>query len=286
MITRIKADIDSIDKIGALIPQLDAGWATRYPIFNGAYYIGSYRVPTNNKFLLRSISAHAEYKNIQMTNAMGGFCLGTAYLKVNGVVKMEYRVQWAGGTFNAITSDTSFGYNWRCIHTVKNLSFSENDIISIEISPIATAGLIPQVRWAGQMIWRLANGQISAYKFDQITITSIANQQIASYTVPLGGASLQHYGIEGISSDFMMGVIQVCLDGANMLTIPVFSSALMTRPVPVTIPFLGGFLLGEGQEISAFGDFTHALNQTVQVIITGDEIPYTVGASSEKSYVF
>lgn len=286
MINQLKANIDSLDKIGAIVPQLDAGWATRYPIYNGLSTIGQYRVPANKKFMLRSLSVHAEYKNIQMVNAMGGFSLGTMYLKVNGTTKMEYRLQWAGGTFNAITSDTNFGYNWRAIGTVKGLSFAQGDVITIEISPTVSAGLVPQVRYAGQMIWKkTADGKIDGYKFAQILTLGTANQQIASYTVPTGGATLQHYGIEGISSDFMLGVIQVSLDGNNILTCPMFSSGMMTRPIPITLPFLNGLLLGEGQEIVVSGDFTHALNQTVQALIMGEEIAYGEGSTGTNIFV-
>jgi hypothetical protein len=285
MIITIRADIDDMSKIGAIIPQLDGSWSTRYPIFNGGYMIGSYRVPVNKKFILKSIVSHAEYKNIQMTNALAGFALGTVYLKLNGTIKMEYRVQWAGGTFNAITSDTSFGYNWRSLHTMKDLSFSVDDIITIEVSPIVSADLIPQVRWAGQMIWKKSTGQIDTYKYNVITTTDTANQIIASYTVPSGGCKLQHMGLEGISTDFMMGVVQIRLDGANILTMPLYSSAMMTRPVPVILQFYDGLTLGEGQEITVYGDFTHALNQTVQTLIFGSEISYGSGGS-EVSYIF
>lgn len=280
MITRLKADIDSLDKIGALVPQLDAGWATRYPIYNGQFTIGSYKVPSNKKFLLRSLSIHAEYKNIQNTNAMGGFSLGTLYLKVNGATKMEYRLQWSGGTFNIIMADTCFGYNWRALGTMHGLTFAQGDVIILEVSPTVSAGLVPQVRWAGQMYWKKSDGKIDGYKFDSITTLGTADQQIASYTVPTGGARLQHFGIEGISSDFMMGVIQVSLDGNNILTCPMFSSGMMSRPIPITLPFLNGFLLGEGQEIIVSGDFTHALNQTVQAVIAGEEIAYGVGGGT------
>jgi len=283
MLTQISATIDSMSKIGAIIPQLDAAWATRYPMFNGQFFIGSYIVPANKKTLITSISAHMEYSNIAMTNAMGGFPLGIAYLKLNGTIKMEYRMQWAGGTFNAITSDTSFGYNWRSISNLKDMSFSAGDVITIEISPTVSAGLIPQVRYAGQMFWKKSDGQRDIYKFDQILTLGTANQQICSYTVPAGGAKLQHMGIEGISADFMMGVLQINLDGGNILTMPCYSSAMMSRPVPTTIPLSAGIRLGEGQEISVYGDFTHALGQKVQVLISGTEVAYGGG---EHSYTF
>lgn len=284
MITQIRADIDSMDKIGAIIPQLNGGWSTRYPMYNGQYFIGSYRVPVNTKCSLKSISCHVDYKDIPRTNAMRGFALGTLILKLNGTAKMEYRLQWAGGTFNAITSDTSFGYNWRGMGCMKDLTFSANDVVTLEITPTVSGGLVPQVRYAGQMYWKLSTGQVSAYKFSSIVTTGTASQQIASYTVPAGGAKLQHFGIEGISADFMLGVIQVNLDGSNLLTMPCFSSAMMSRPVPTTIQ-LYGMTLGEGQEISVYGDFTHALNQTVQVEIFGTETVYATGGAGTNIFV-
>lgn len=276
MIARIEATIDSMDKIGALIPQLDGAWATRYPLYQGMYNVGSYRVPSNTKCNVRAISCHAEYAGIAMTNSMGGFALGTLILKLNGTAKAEYRLQWSGGTFNTITSDTSFGYSWRALHTLHGLTFAANDVVSLEITPFVSAGLVPQVRYSGQMLWKTSGGTLDGYKFSSIVTLGTASQEIARYTVQAGGATLQHFGLQGISSDFMMGVVQVSLDGGNLLTMPCFSSAMMSRPVPVTLQ-LYGLLLGEGQEISVSADFTHALGQKVQVCIYGTETAYGGG---------
>lgn len=279
--------IDDPEDVGSL-PQFDAAWTTRMPLYDGKVSVGSYRVPADKKFLCKSIVLSADYADIPRTNGFSTYALGTAYFQVDGVTKMEYRVQWAGGTFTSGVGGSSFDASWRSVRGMKGaMNFAAGVVLRIIVSPVAVGGCVPQILWLPSFIMKDSNGKAAIANARTITTNATASQVILSYTVPSGGVDMRDINLIATSADFMMGVIQLRINGAVILETPVISNTYNCNAGQIKIPLHNGIQFGENDLIEMKCDIINSLNQRVQMMVFGDETAYEAGGpTGATAYAF
>jgi hypothetical protein len=107
-----------------------------------------------------------------------------------------------------------------------------------------------------------------------IITVETANQIIASYTILSGGFTLQDLTLQTQVGDFMMGHMQILINGMVVMEFPVSDSMGCTRPsggMFGMIPFYDGLNFGAGSTIEARIDPSVSVNQKFHMFTVGEE---------------
>jgi hypothetical protein len=275
--------IDSQEKVGTL-PDLTSNWSSRNPLRDGAISVGKYTVPDNNSACIKFLWPFGQFANIPRVPSLASIPVGIVKLQVNGVDKMEFRIGGIKATFGGSLGTADFDIGRRQIEFYDGLQFAESDVIRLIVTQdkLVTTGS-PQVCYNASFIGvNTSTGATIIEKQRSIITTETADQVIATYTVLSGGFTLQDITLQTQVGDFMMGHMQILINGMVVMEFPVSDSVGCTRPsggMFGMIPFYDGLNFGAGNTIEARIDPSVSVNQKFHLFTIGEET--ATGGSTE-----
>lgn len=243
---------------------------------DGAVSIGKYTVPDGYSSCVKFLWPFGQFANIPRVPSLASMPVGIVKLQVNGVDKMEFRIGGIKSTFGGSLGTADFDISRRQLLLYDGVQFAEGDIVRLIVTQdkLATTGS-PQVCYNVSFIG--VNTSTCATIIDkQRTIITVetANQIIASYTVLTGGFTLQDITLQTQVGDFMMGHLQLLINGMVIMEFPVSDSVGCTRPsggMFGMIPFYDGLNFGAGSTIEARIDPSVSVNQKFHLFTAGEE---------------
>jgi hypothetical protein len=284
--------IDTQEKVGTLPDIMTSNWTSRNPLRDGSISVGKYIVPANTSSNIKFLWPFGQFANIPRVPSLTSMPVGIVKLQVNGVDKMEFRIGGIKATFGRTLGTSDFDITRRQIELFDGVQFAENDVVRLIVTQdkLATTG-IPQVCYNASFIGiNTSDGSLRIEKFRTIMTTETANQIIATYTVPSGGFTLKDLTLQTQVGDFMMGHMQILVNGMVVMEYPISDSMGCTRPSGGTcgmIMLYDGLNFGAGSTIEARIDPSVSVNQKFHLFTAGEETAISgapVGA--EVSYVF
>jgi hypothetical protein len=268
--------IDSQEKVGTLPDVMTSNWTSRSPLRDGTVSIGKYTVPEGNSANIKFLWPFGQFANIPLVPALASIELGVVKLQVNGVDKMESRIGGIKATFGATLGTADFDITRRQLLLYDGLQFAEGDVIRLIITQgkLTTSG-IPQACYNSSFIGcNTSSGEVAIVKHRTIVTVETADQVIASYTVPSGGFTLRNITLQSQVGDFMMGHMQILVNGMVVMEYPVSDSMGCTRPSGGTcgmIMLYDGLNFGAGSTIEARIDPSVSVNQKFHMFTAGTE---------------
>jgi hypothetical protein len=291
MLNKQTITIDSQEKVGTL-PDLASNWSSRSPLRDGAISVGKYTVPDNTSSAIKFLWPFGQFADIPFVPSLASINLGTVKLQINGVDKMEFKIGGIKATFGGTLGTADFDIGRRQFLLYDGLQFVENDVIRLIVTQekLTTTG-IPQACYNISFIGKnTTSGTTIIEKQRTIVTVETANQVIATYTVPSGGFTLQDISLQTQVGDFMMGHMQILVNGMVVMEFPVSDSMGCTRPsggMFGMIPFYDGLNFGAGSTIEARIDPSVSVNQKFHLFTAGDETAMGgVPVGAEVSYIF
>jgi hypothetical protein len=276
MLDKQTITIDTAEKVGTLPDIMTSNWTSRNPLRNGAISIGKYTVPDGNTSNIKFLWPFGQFANIPRVPSLTSMPVGIVKLQVNGVDKMEFRVGGIKSTFGGSLGTSDFDITRRQILLNDGVLFAENDVIRLVVTQdkLTSTG-VPQVCYNISLIGQnTATGATIIEKQRSIVTVETANQVIATYTVLSGGFSLQNITFQTQVGDFMLGHMQVLINGMVVMEYPVSDSMGCTRPsggMFGMIPFYDGINLSAGNTIEARIDPSVSVNQKFHLFTAGEE---------------
>jgi len=267
--------IDSSEKVGNL-PDLTSNWSSRNLLRDGAISIGKYTVPDNTTSCIKFLWPFGQFANIPYIPSLASIQLGIVKLQVNGVDKMETRIGGIKATFWATLGTADFDIGRRQLLLYDGLNFAEGDIIRLIVTQgkLATTG-IPQSCYNSSFIGKNTTSGATVIEKQRVIVTvETADQVIATYTVPSGGFTLQNITLQTQVGDFMMGHMQILINGMVVMEYPVSDSMGCTRPsggMCGMIMLYDGLNFGAGSTIEARIDPSVSVNQKFHLFTAGTE---------------
>lgn len=268
--------IDSQEKVGTLPDVMTSNWTSRNPLRDGSISIGKYTVPDNNSACIKFLWPFGQFANIPRVPSLASMPVGIMKLQVNGVDKMEFRIGGIKATFGGSLGTSDFDISRRQLLLYDGIQFAEGDVVRLIITQekLATTG-VPQVCYNVSLIGaNTATGVAIIEKQRTIITVETANQIVASYTVLSGGFTLQDITLQTQVGDFMMGHMQILVNGMVVMEFPVSDSMGCTRPsggMFGMIPLYDGLNLGAGDTIEARIDPSVSVNQKFHMFTVGEE---------------
>jgi hypothetical protein len=202
--------------------------------------------------------------------------VGIVKLQVNGVDKMEFRIGGIKATFGGSLGTSDFDITRRQLLLYDGVQFAEGDIVRLIVThdKLTTTGT-PQVCYNVSFIGvNTSTGVTIIEKQRSIITAETVGQIIASYTVLSGGFTLQDLTLQTQVGDFMLGHIQIRVNGMVVMEFPVSDSMGCTRPsggMCGMIPFYDGLNFGAGSTIEARIDPSVSVNQKFHMFTAGEE---------------
>ncbi len=267
--------IDSQEKVGTL-PDLSSNWSSRHPLRDGSISIGKYTVPSANTSKIKFLWPFGQFANMPLVPSLASIHLGIVKLQVNGVDKAEFRIGGIKATFGGTLGTSDFDITRRQLMLFDGLQFVEGDIIRLVVKQekLATTGT-PQACYNISFIGKnTTTGEIILEKQRTIVTTDTADQVIGIYTVLSGGFTLQDITCQSQVGDFMMGHMQILINGQVVMEFPISDSPGCTRPsggMFGMIPLFDGISFGAGNTIEARIDPSVSVNQKFHLFTTGTE---------------
>jgi hypothetical protein len=268
--------IDTQEKVGTL-PDLAANWSSRNPMRDGAISIGKYTVPDNNSACIKFLWPFGQFANTPWVPSLASIPVGIVKLQVNGVDKMEFRIGGIKATFGGTLGTADFDIGRRQLELYDGVQFAEGDVVRLIVTQdkLTTTG-VPQVCYNVSFIGCDTLTGINIIEKQRTIVTvETAGQVIASYTVLSGGFTLQDLTLQTQVGDFMMGHIQILVNGMVVMEYPLSDSIGCTRPsggMWGMIPFYDGLNFGAGSTIEARIDPSVSVNQKFHLFTVGEEI--------------
>lgn len=269
--------IDSQEKVGTLPNIMESNWMSRHPLRDGAISVGKYTVPDGKSTSLKFLWPFGQFANIPWVPALASIPVGIVKLQVNGVDKMEFRTGGIKATFGATVGTADFDIGRRQILLGDGLVFAQGDVVRLIATQdkLDTTG-VPQACYTVSMIGQNSTtGATIIEKQRSIITVETANEVIASYTVPSGGFTLQNITFQTQVGDFMMGHLQILINGMVVMEYPVSDSMGCTRPsggMCGMIPLYDGLNFAAGSTIEARIDPSVSVNQKFHMFTAGDEV--------------
>lgn len=268
--------IDSQEKVGTLPDVMTSNWTSRNPLRDGTISIGKYTVPDNNSACIKFLWPFGQFANIPRVPSLTSIPVGIIKLQVNGIDKMEFRIGGIKATFGGSLGTSDFDITRRQLLLYDGVQFAEGDIVRLIVTQdkLTTTGT-PQVCYNVSLIGTNTSTGASVIDKQRSIITEeTANQVIASYTVLPGGFTLQDITIQTQVGDFMMGHMQILVNGIVVMEFPVSDSMGCTRPsggMFGMIPLYDGLNFGAGSSIEARIDPSVSVNQKFHLFTVGEE---------------
>jgi len=268
--------VDSQEKVGTL-PDLTSNWSSRHPLRDGSISIGKYTVPDGNSASVKFLWPLGQFANIPLVPSLASVHLGIVKLQVNGVDKMEFRVGGIKATFGGTLGTADFDIGRRQLLLYDGLQFTEGDVIKLVVKQekLATTG-VPQACYNISFIGvNTTTGVAVIEKQRSIVTVETADQVIASYTVISGGFTLKDISFQTQVGDYMMGHIQILVNGQVIMEYPISDSPGCTRPsggMCGMIPLYDGLNFGAGSTIEARIDPSVSVNQKFHLFTAGTEV--------------
>lgn len=275
MIDKQTLTVDSQEKVGTL-PDLTSNWSSRHPLRDGAISVGKYTVPDGNTSTVKFLWPFGQFANIPRVPSLASMPVGIVKLQVNGADKMEFRVGGIKSTFGGSLGTSDFDITRRQFLLNDGVKFAENDVIRLVVTQdkLATTG-VPQVCYNISLIGQnTSTGATIIEKQRSIVTVETANEVIATYTVLSGGFTLQNITFQTQVGDFMMGHMQLVINGQIVMEFPVSDSMGCTRPsggMFGMIPLYDGLNFGAGSTIEARIDPSVSVNQKFHLFTAGTE---------------
>jgi hypothetical protein len=268
--------IDSQEKVGTLPDVMTSNWTSRNPLRDGAISVGKYTVPDNTTSCVKFLWPFGQFANIPRVPSLTSMPVGIVKLQVNGVDKMEFRIGGIKATFGGSLGTSDFDISRRQLLLFDGVQFAEGDIVRLIVTQdkLTTTGT-PQVCYNVSFIGvNTSTGATIIEKQRSIITVETANQIIASYTILSGGFTLQDLTLQTQVGDFMMGHMQILINGMVVMEFPVSDSMGCTRPsggMFGMIPFYDGLNFGAGSTIEARIDPSVSVNQKFHMFTVGEE---------------
>lgn len=275
MIDKQTLTVDSQEKVGTL-PDLTSNWSSRHPLRDGAISVGKYTVPDGNTSTVKFLWPFGQFANIPRVPSLASMPVGIVKLQVNGADKMEFRVGGIKSTFGGSLGTSDFDITRRQFLLNDGVKFAENDVIRLVVTQdkLATTG-VPQVCYNISLIGQnTSTGATIIEKQRSIVTVETANEVIATYTVLSGGFTLQNITFQTQVGDFMMGHMQLVINGQIVMEFPVSDSMGCTRPsggMCGMIMLYDGLNLSAGNTIEARIDPSVSVNQKFHLFTAGIE---------------
>lgn len=276
MIDKQTITIDSQEKVGTLPDVMTSNWTSRNPLRDGAISVGKYTVPDNTTSCVKFLWPFGQFANIPYVPSLESIQLGIVKLQVNGVDKMETRIGGIKATFGATLGTADFDIGRRQLLLYDGLQFASGDILRLIITQgkLVTTG-IPQACYNSSFIGcNTTTGASIIEKQRTIVTVETADQVIATYTVPAEGFTLQNITLQTQVGDFMMGHIQILVNGMVVMEYPVSDSMGCTRPsggMCGMVMLYDGLNFGAGSTIEARIDPSVSVNQKFHLFTAGEE---------------
>lgn len=274
--------IDSQEKVGTLPDVLSSNWTSRYPLHEGTVSIGKYTVPDGNTSAVKYLWPFGQFANIPYLPALGSIPIGIVKMQVNGVDKMEFRVGGIKATFGTTVGTADWDINRRQFLLNDGVIFAAGDVVRLIVTQekLDTSG-VPQACYNVSMMGQnTTSGATIIEKFRSIVTVQTANEIVASYTVPSGGFTLQNITMQTQIGDYMMGHMQILINGMVVMEYPIVDSAFRTRPNRNgMIPFYDGLNLSAGNTIEARIDPSVSVNQKFHLFTAAEETAAGGGVS-------
>lgn len=274
MIRNHQLTITSLDQLSPL-PQFDAAWTTRYPLYQGKS-VGRYMPPADKNGVVKGVMLSGGYADSAANTGRFGAAmpLGVVRLLLDGTPVAEFRRQWVGSTYSgAPTGISDWGGAPRNISgMLGTMDLAAGQVLSVTVDPDATTGLIPQTVWRVQLYLSDLAGQDLSQFARVITTSGDTGQILFSYTVPPGGARFKCLDIFPTSVDIVLGVAQLLINGQVVLETPMITADDgRTIPFISLIPLFDGLTLHEGDSVEMTAACFDTLGQRLQFLVWGDE---------------
>jgi hypothetical protein len=276
MLDKQTITVDTQEKVGTLPDVMTSNWTSRNPLRDGAISIGKYTVPDNTSSNVKFLWPFGQFANIPLVPALASIELGIVKLQVNSVDKMEFRIGGIKATFGGTLGTADFDITRRQLLLYDGLQFAENDVVRLIVTQgkLTTTG-IPQACYNVSFIgYNTTSGANIIEKQRTIVTTDAVNQVIATYTVPSGGFTLQDITLQTQVGDFMMGHMQILVNGMVVMEYPISDSMGCTRPsggMCGMIMLYDGLNFGAGSTIEARIDPSVSVNQKFHLFTAGEE---------------
>jgi hypothetical protein len=282
MIDKKTITIDSQDKVGVNPDFMTSNWTSRYPLHEGATSIGKFTVPDGNTSAVKLLWPFGQFANIPYLPALRSIPIGIVKLQVNGVDKMEFRVGGIKATLGSTVGTADWDINRRQLLLNDGVIFAEGDVVRLIVTqnkPTTTG--VPQACYNVSFIGKNTTSGVTVIEKQRSIVTvETANQVIASYTVPSGGFTLQNMTLQTQIGDYMMGHMQILVNGMVVMEYPIVDSGFRTRPSRRgMIPFYDGLNLSTGSTIEARIDPSVSVNQKFHLITVSEETASGGGVS-------
>lgn len=268
--------VDTAEKVGTLPDVMTSNWTSRNPLRDGAISVGKYTVPDGNSANIKLLWPFGQFANIPRVPSLASMPVGIVKLQVNGVDKMEFRVGGIKSTFGGSLGTSDFDITRRQLLLNDGVQFAQNDVVRLVVvqDKLTTTG-VPQVCYNVSLIGQnTTTGATIIEKQRSIVTVETADQVIATYTVLSGGFTLQNVTFQTQVGDFMMGHMQILVNGMVVMEYPVSDSMGCTRPsggMCGMIMLYDGLNLSAGNTIEARIDPSVSVNQKFHLFTAGIE---------------
>jgi len=282
MIDRQTITIDSQEKVGTLPDLMTSNWTSKNPLRDGSVSIGTFTVPSGNTSAVKLLWPFGQFAGIPYLPALGSIPIGTVKMQVNGVDKMEFRVGGIKATFGSTVGTADWDINRRQLLLNDGVIFEAGDVVRLIVTQakLATTGSPQACYTISFMGQNTTSGATIIEKQRTIVTVETADQVIASYTVPSGGFTLQNLMLQTQIGDYMMGHMQILVNGMVVMEYPIVDSGFRTRPSRNgMIPFYDGLNLSAGNTIEARIDPTVTVNQKFNLFTVSEETAAGGGVS-------
>ena len=266
--------IDSQEKVGTLPDIMTSNWTARNPMRDGAVSIGSFTVPAGNTSAVKLLWPFGQFANIPYLPSLGSIPLGIVKMQVNGVNKMEFRAGGIKATFGSTVGTADWDISRRQLLLNDGVQFDAGDVVRLIVTQekLNTTGT-PQACYTISFIGQnTTSGATIIEKQRSIVTVETADQVIATYTIPSGGFTLQNLLLQTQVGDYIMGHMQILVNGMVVMEYPIVDSGFRTRPSRNgMIPFYDGLNLSAGSTIEARIDPSVSVNQKFHMFTVSEE---------------
>lgn len=275
MISGTVTRINAPEKCGEhpdLISDGGARWRNLTPLFQNGYVAGTYTVPSGYKLALQSLVFSVQNADIASMADRGAIPLGDFFLRVDGSTVMEGRFFFMPDNLNAgYLGNNDHQASKRFIDLGDGIAFTVGQVVTIAYTPIVLAGA---AQIGCKLIATLAGvaGSTPDIQYARTYLTDATALQTAiTYTVPVGGWTLQGFGLAGYGHDFVCSYGTLYIGGQ-----PVWEGPFQdrhdgtSRPTPISLDFGDGVVLYEGQSTELRLVSYYDMNQIANFVVSGE----------------
>jgi hypothetical protein len=236
-------------------------------VLDGAEFF-SYTVPAGKKLTIGALTYTQNAYWSTLIQANGPQEIGTVFMKVNGTIKAEFKLQDTGFANISATG----GCNGH-LHTGKypisfggGITFSAGDVISFDLN-----GLREGVYRVNLHVFGNVAGASTLLNFnDVVEIAVSTNKEFFTYTVPAGGYTMTGFMAVGWSWDArFIGFVKLYIAGQLCFEMNCQSQTESSACTVTTIP-MQGMVLYEGQTIKMLVSDPSFFNNTYTGLLSGD----------------